>query len=69
MNPLDLLLTNTPFARYYAFALLMVVPVARIFMRAGFKPYWALLLGVPDVGLILCMVLLALRKWPQGKGA
>jgi hypothetical protein len=61
-------LTDMPFARYYIFSLLMAVPVARIFMRAGFRPYWVLLLAVPDAGLILCTALLALRKWPQNKG-
>ena len=55
----------TPLQTYYLFAMLAALPVARIFMRAGFKPYWALLLGVPDVGLILCAGLLAIRKWPK----
>jgi hypothetical protein len=69
MHTVDLLFTNGPLARYYMFALLTVVPLARIFMRAGFKPYWAGLLVVPDAGLILCLALLALRQWPQIKGA
>ena len=65
----DLLFTDAHFVEYYLFSLLMVVPMGRIFMRAGFKPYGVLLLGVPDVGLILCLMLLALRKWPQKGGA
>ena len=65
----DLLFADTHFIEYYLFSLLMVVPVGRIFMRAGFKPYGALLLGVPDIGLILYLALLALRKWPQKEGA
>ncbi|MBU6475736.1 MAG: hypothetical protein KGL10_05070 [Alphaproteobacteria bacterium] len=55
-------------ARYYVTAALLVVPFARIFTRAGFRPYWAVLLGVPDVGLALCILALALQKW-NGKGA
>lgn len=48
---------------YYISAALMLVPVGRIFWRAGFSPAWALLLGVPEIGLILCALMLALRKW------
>ncbi len=58
-----------PVARYYLFALVVAVPVVQVFRRAGFRPYWAALLGVPQVGLILCLLLLALRKWPQSQGA
>jgi len=54
---------HNPLFVYYASALLMAVPLARIFMRAGFKPYWVVLLGVPDAGLILCLAALALGKW------
>jgi len=54
-----------PFAGYYLFALLALIPVTRIFERAGFRPYWALLLAIPDAGLVLCAALLALRKWPR----
>jgi hypothetical protein len=52
-----------PLMMYYIFVLLAAVPVARIFMRAGFKPYWVLLLAVPDLGLVLCTLVLALGKW------
>lgn len=54
-----------PFAEYYIFAALAAVPAARIFRRAGFKPYWALLLAVPDIGMVLCAGVLALRTWPK----
>lgn len=56
---------NNPAVMYYASALLMAVPLARIFMRAGFKPYWIVLLVVPDAGLILCLAALALGKWSK----
>lgn len=55
-----------PFAQYYLFALLAVVPLIQIFRRAGLKPYWVLLLAVPNAGLALCAAILALKKWPQG---
>lgn len=58
-----------PVALYYFSTLLMIVPVMRIFKRAGFQPWWALLLGVPDIGLALCVLALALRKWPAGRDA
>lgn len=54
----------SPLAQYYLFCLLAIVPVARIFMRAGFRPFWALLLAAPDIGFVLCLVVLAARKWP-----
>jgi hypothetical protein len=54
---------NNPAVMYYMAALLMAVPLARIFMRAGFKPYWIALLVVPDAGLVLCLTVLALGKW------
>ena len=54
---------GNPAVMYYTSALLMAVPMARIFMRAGFKPYWIVLLVVPDAGLILCLAALALGKW------
>lgn len=55
--------------QYYITAALIVVPMARILVRAGFKPFWVALLAIPDVGIILCALLMALRKWPQVKGA
>jgi len=54
---------------YYIFVVSAFLPMAWIFRHAGFKPYWALLLLIPDAGLIFCAVLLALRKWPRGKEA
>lgn len=62
----DFIMTGHPLIKYYLFTLIIAVPVIRVLQRAGFKPYWALLLGVPDVGLILCTAVLALKKWPKG---
>ena len=64
-----ILIWNNPIYTYYVCALLLAIPVARIFMRAGFKPFWTALLLAPDAGLILCAALLAFRKWPAQKGA
>jgi hypothetical protein len=68
---LHTVLNDPHFVGYYKFVLLTIVPVGRIFMRAGFRPFWALFLAVPDIGLVLCTVFLALIKWPsrQPKGA
>ena len=58
-----------PLGWYAMFALLVAVPVARVFMRAGCRPWWTLLLGVPLAGFVLCLAVLALRPWPaQGRG-
>lgn len=49
---------------YYIFAVLIAFPVTVIFKKAGFPRWWALLLFVPDFGLILCAAVLAAKKWP-----
>ena len=62
------LIWNDPWTRqYYISAVLLFIPVARIMKRAGFSPLWAGLLIVPGIGLLLCFVLLALRKWSPAK--
>lgn len=61
---------SDPLARqYYVSMALIIIPMARILIRAGFKPFWVALLAIPAIGFILCTLLLALRKWPQVKGA
>jgi uncharacterized membrane protein YhaH (DUF805 family) len=49
-------------------AILLIVPVWRIFSRAGFSGSWSLLLFVPFIGLMLIMLLLAFRAWPKLQG-
>lgn len=68
MQLVDLIWNDQLLRQYYISSALIAIPVTRILMRAGFKPFWALLLLIPDIGFILCTVLLALRKWPQAKG-
>lgn len=53
-----------PFVAYYLSAALVVFPVARIFMRAGFKGWWAAFLAAPFVGFILCLAVLTFKRWP-----
>lgn len=57
-------LLRQPLWAYYVSVMLVMAPVARIFLRAGFRPFWALFLLVPYVGYIICAGLLALRRWP-----
>ena len=70
MHLIELIWADPVLRQYYISAVLIVVPVTRILIRAGFKPYWVVLLAVPEAGLALCAVLLAHRKWSsQTKGA
>ena len=69
MNLVEQLWTDPLARQYYITMAIIVIPLARIFMRAGFKSFWATLLLVPAIGFLLCTLLLALRKWPQQKEA
>lgn len=51
--------------QYYVSAVLMFWPMGRIFWRAGFSPFWALLLGVPMAGHVVCAAVLTFRRWPR----
>lgn len=64
---LDML--QQPIWAYYMVAALLMMPVTRIFMRAGLHPAYALLLLVPQVGYIFCAGALALNKWPAATAA
>ena len=48
----------------FAFNALAVWPLARICRRAGFAPWWALLIFIPVVGLLLVWGMLTFRHWP-----
>ncbi|WP_448203618.1 hypothetical protein [Azospirillum sp. sgz302134] len=41
-----------------------VWPLMRIFRRAGFAPWWALLIFLPVVGLVAVLGILTVRRWP-----
>jgi hypothetical protein len=42
----------------------MIIPLWRIFDKAGFSPAWALLFIVPVAGPLIIAVMLAFRRWP-----
>jgi hypothetical protein len=44
--------------------LLLIVPVWRIFRRAGFHPALSLLMFLPVIGIPLVALLLAFLRWP-----
>lgn len=66
-----LLFLKNPINAYYFSALLMVWPVGRIFIRAGFSAGYTAYLLVPAMGHIICLGVLTFKSWPvwQGKDA
>ena len=46
-------------------SLCMLVPMIRIFKRAGLSPFWGFLIMVPYLGLFICFTLLTFKKWPN----
>ena len=58
-------LLRQPLWQYYISALFVIVPVIRIFRRAGVNPMPAAFLVVPYVGYIFCAASLVLLKWPH----
>ena len=48
----------------FGFALLAIVPLWRLFRRAGLQPWPALTLFLPLVGFPLAMSLLGFPRWP-----
>ena len=55
---------NTPLGNGLLFSALVFWPLWRMLVRAGFKPWPAVLVFVPVIGAVLVLGLLALRKWP-----
>ncbi|HYD67892.1 hypothetical protein [Azospirillum sp.] len=49
----------------FLFNALAAWPLARVCRRAGLAPWWALLVFVPVVGLVLVMGVLTFRRWPN----
>lgn len=48
--------------------MLMVIPLWRIFQRAGFTPLLALLALIPGIGWAICVLILALGQWRTERG-
>lgn len=46
-------------------SLCMLVPMIRIFKRAGLSPFWGFLIMVPYLGLFICFTILTFKKWPN----
>ncbi len=46
-------------------ALLLIFPLWRLHERAGLNPFWALLVFVPAIGVLMVVVHLALARWPS----
>ena len=49
---------------YVIFVILLVFPLWRIFGRTGMNPMLALFLLIPVMGALICVLILALGRWP-----
>lgn len=54
-----------PLWQYYISVMIVMLPMVRIFMRTGLKPFWALFLLAPWVGYVICAVVLGFNHWPK----
>lgn len=45
-------------------ALILIVPLWRIFSRAGLAAAWSLLIFLPFVGALAVLLVLAFSRWP-----
>lgn len=59
---------TTPLFVDMLLGLVILYPAWRIFVRAGFSPWWSLLVVVPVVGLLAALLVLGLRRWPAEGG-
>jgi len=55
---------NNPLSQYYVSVLMIIVPVARIFQRAGLSVFYAAFLLVPWFGTVLTALAMVLQRWP-----
>jgi hypothetical protein len=55
---------------YYIPTLIIIYPIWKIFLRAGFSPYLSLVTLVPYLGWLIAALILAFGQWPakQGRG-
>ncbi len=47
--------------------LMVLLPIALIYKKAGFNPVWAALVFLPGFGLLLIFLQLAFLPWPNHK--
>ncbi len=65
MNPFVLLAV---LGGYALFCVLMIVPLWRVYGRAGLTPGLSLLFAVPVAGPLVVLLLLAFNDWPAAPG-
>ena len=61
-------LAASPDAVAFLFQLLALWPLWRTFSRAGLRPYLALVVLIPLVGLVAALGVLAVLRWPAAAG-
>jgi len=47
--------------------LMILIPIALIYKKAGLNPFWGALVFLPGVGLLLIFLQLAIWPWPNQK--
>jgi len=47
--------------------LMILIPIALIYKKAGLNPFWSTMVFLPGVGLLLIFLQLALLPWPNHK--
>lgn len=53
---------------YVFLVFVLIVPVWRMFRRAGLAPAWSLLMFLPMIGIPIVVWTLAFSKWPAANG-
>jgi hypothetical protein len=53
---------------YVLFCILMIVPLWRVYRRAGLNPALSILFAVPIAGPLVVLLLLAFNDWPAAPG-
>ena len=61
-------LATSPDAVAFLFQLLALWPFWRAYSRAGLRPYLAIVVLVPLVGLVAALGILAVSRWPATAG-
>jgi len=51
-------------ASHVVFVILLIYPLWRIFGRTGMSPLLSLFLLIPGIGALICVLILALGRWP-----
>jgi hypothetical protein len=54
-----------PWLLYWLFAALSLLPLWRLFRRAGLKPYPALTVFIPLIGFAVALSCLGFPRWPS----